>query len=169
MQLRAGAYSTQPHVPRMPPGRQSSSRRHSLRSIAVDLLCFAIPLCNFFTIPFIGVLPGTEVLTLSLILPCLVSRWRRIWSGYNKTILVLMGLWLLSQMITDFYRQSPFESMAKGWAAIVFFSIDLCVATVLLHKNSRRIVIWTVGVIMSNAINTALNPPPENVAWKFGH
>ncbi len=72
-------------------------------------------------------------------------------------------------MITDLYRQSPFDSMAKGWSAIGFFFIDLCVASALLYKNSRRIVIWTIGVTISNAISVYVNPPPEMAVWKFGH
>lgn len=174
MQTPAGAYSRQPRIAFRPVARPPSiSQRESLASYALDVLCFAIPLLNFLPITLIGTLPGGELLTLAAVLPCLVLAWKRIWRGYNRTILILMGLWFLSQLVTDFYRHSPFPLMAKGLAAISFFAIDLIVVSALAYKKPRRIVLLIIGEIIGYMLAFILNSEPDPNAtglnWKFGY
>ncbi|HVJ07681.1 MAG TPA: hypothetical protein VM554_04815 [Acidisarcina sp.] len=173
MQTSSGTYSRQGRIAFRPiTGFSPGAEARTPGSYAIDLFCLALPLANFTSITLIGALPGGEVMTLLVVLPCLLVAWKRIWRGYSKTIFTLMGLWLLSQVVTDFYRHTDFGLAARGFAAIVFFAIDLSVVSALAYKNTRRIILLIIGQILGNALAFYFFNRfwlDEAGAWKFGY
>lgn len=168
MQLTAGAHPRQPRITGQPSALHASRPKDGRISVFLDLASFAIPFASITSVKMIGVLPGGELLTLALVVPCIVWGWERIWRGLNKPLLILMGLWLLSQIVTDFYRQAPFGNMAKGEALIAFFGIDLIVLSAVIDKRERRIVYFTIGAILSNFISISFLGEGIPGDWKFG-
>jgi hypothetical protein len=176
MQNTAEAFSGQPRIGSRPVMRPRLEKPASTAlDYFLDFLCFLIPAANFYTIKFIGVLPLGEVIVLVMFIPCLLTSWKRIWRGYNKTIFMMMGFWLLSQIVSDFYNHSPFENMAKGEALIAFFAMDVVVLSALAYKNYKRILYFGIGYVVEATLGFYFAPVnydsfgDSDASWKFGY
>lgn len=145
------------------------SRRASLKVRTLDAITFIIPALFWFNFSFVGQLVGGEVIVLILIIPFVITSWKnRIWRGYNKPLLILMGTWLLSQIVSDFYNHSRFDSAARGESLIAFFAINFIVLTVLIYGNERRIIYFALGSVIGKAFGTYLWGF-SNADWKFDY
>src|SRR5664279_3674452 len=123
----------------------------------LDAVCFVIPFIMSFTVIVVGSLMFSEVLTLILLVPCVIVSWKKtIWRGFNKPVLILMGLWLLGQIVGDFYNHSPLEKAARGQALIVFFAIDFIVLTTVIRGKERRILYFASGLVAGKILATYL-------------
>ena len=97
---------------------------------------------------------------------------------YLVTITILGCLWFLSQVITDIYRETPFEDWSRGWAKILFFLLDLLGLAVVTRLRLERIMAFSAGASIAMILQTLFFPndfQADNGAgdfaggpWKFG-
>ena len=101
------------------------------------------------------------------------------WLLKNKvfnTVMIFATLWLLSQMITDVYRSTPFEDWTRGWAKIIFFMIDFIGVALLTRFRMDRIATFLAGIAVSYLLQTLFFPDWGQAQgdfvdgpWKFGY
>lgn len=170
MQTPASTFSRNPRmrngaaVPLWQPSRQQS-----LKSRFLDAISFLIPFLFWFDIMVVGRIGGGEIIILILLFPSIIKSWKHvIWRGLNKPILTMMGAWLLSQIISDFYNHSPLNSAMKGEALIAFFALDFMVLTAVIYGNERRILYFAIGAIFGKAIGAYILGYADSV-WKFDY
>ena len=176
MQITTGTIAGRPPLGFKPIGSVRGPKEKSKEiEYVLDFICFLIPASNFLTFKLIGMLPGGELIVLALLIPCLLSYWRRVWRGLNKSIYFMMGMWLLAQIVSDFYNHSPFENAAKGEALIAFFALDLIVLSALAYKNNKRILYYAIGYVVGVSLSVFFFPPgydtmgETGASWKFGY
>jgi hypothetical protein len=176
MQITIGTIPGRPRIGFRPIGTSRGGKEKSKEiEYLLDFICFLIPASNFLTFKLIGMLPAGELIALLLLIPCLLSYWGSIWRGRSKTIYFMMGMWLLAQIVSDFYNHSPFENAAKGEALILFLALDFTVLSALAYKNYRRILYFGIGNALGVAIGFYLAPEEYNslgdsaASWKFGY
>ena len=88
---------------------------------------------------------------LSLVIPFFLRNIRLIkFRGAAGGLLVLGGLWLLNQMITDLYRGSPFEDWSRGWAKILFFFLNAFSLALVSGGRIRPLLCFLVGSACSS-------------------
>jgi len=165
--LHAGVTTTTTSPPQVL-GRTVSSRQ--LESAFADFLVFAIPALEFVQIQVVGRLFATDVLVLATLPFALLARGHRLAAPFPRKLILLGMLWLASQMITDFVRQTPFNDYARGWAKIAFFLASFGVLYVLAHNRPRRLVLYGIGLVVGGVLSFYLSPRPhaEVDPWKFG-
>ena len=94
-----------------------------MKSRFLDVISFLIPFLFWFDITIVGRLGGGEIVILILLIPSVIVSWKHvIWRGLNKPILTLIGAWLLSQIISDFYNHSPLNNALKGEALMRLYA-----------------------------------------------
>jgi hypothetical protein len=156
-------------------GRTSTARvltaPQSSRHLIPDILCFAIPFSSAWNVKFIGELPLGEIMVLFLLPICLINYNKRIWTPLNRSIYIMMGFWLLGQVVSDLYRHSKFTNAAKGVAGIIFFALDLIVLTTIINYKPRRILMFALGVAPMHMIIYLFSPSgwggeQADVVWK---
>ena len=145
------------------------SRQRSMKSRFLDVISFLIPFLFWFDITIVGRLGGGEIVILILLIPSVIVSWKHvIWRGLNKPILTLIGAWLLSQIISDFYNHSPLNNALKGEALIAVFMLDFIVLTAVIYGNEWRILYFTLGTIVGKSI-AAYKCGFANCVWKFDY
>lgn len=138
------------------------------------LACAVAGAVGFFTpflIHIVGDLPVGELLAC-LLLPVLIfMRGRQMMRPTIRPILILMGLWLAGQILTDIYRQTGLVDWLRGDANILFLGIDLLALVALLGKDDRRKVYFIVGYSIGHILAARFQPTREvnGDAWKFGY
>lgn len=140
-------------------------------SACADVTAFAIGVGAELVVHFGGDLPIAEVLVLAAILPLLVVKGRRALRSDLRLVFILMGGWLLNQILTDIYRKTPFQDWTRGDAAIVFFALDLAFAAMLLSQNTKRRILFLVGIAVGALLQVKLQPNDMSIQypWKFGY
>jgi hypothetical protein len=155
------------------------ARQHAnvhLQSRLADVLCFLVPASQALTLKFLGVIPGGELLALPLLPILLVARGVQLWDRRLRSLLGLIGFWLVSQIVADLIHHISPTDMAKGTAAIIFFGIDIAFLFLLINRQERRVIIFGIGTIVGAALYIYLSPGhvavPDGtfaVNWKFGY
>lgn len=143
----------------------------SLLSICGDVLAVLVGLSTSFVIHLVGDLPVAEICTLAMGVPLLVVYRQRAFRRDLMPVYMLMGLWLVSQIVTDVYRHTELVDWMRGDAAIIFFALDLSFAAMLLGHNERRKVLYVVGLVLGSLAVVRLQPTEFSIAepWKFGY
>ena len=156
--------------PGLRPGLRPRRPAFDMRTLWGDALVFLISAVGFLDITLIGQLPYSEILTLALLPALLATQAKTIFRKEYRTIYILMGLWLLNQVITDVYRDMPLDNRAKGIARVVFFAVDVMVLSSLVGTNLRRIRLFFLGMAVSYSGSWLLHPLKGGiaVAWKMG-
>ncbi|WP_109487975.1 hypothetical protein [Occallatibacter savannae] len=136
-----------------------------------DLVTLAIGLTSTLTVKFIGDLPVSEIILLTLLPIIVAMRGRRLRSPQFKIVYSLLALWLFGQVISDLYRHSQFIDWARGDAAIIFFGLDLLGLIVILSGNDRRKLIFVAGAAIGSIVVTIARPSElaQDDPWKFGY
>jgi hypothetical protein len=86
-------------------------------------------------------------------------------------MLVLLLLWLLSQIASDIVRQTPFEDFSRGWAKIVFFGSDMVALVFLIGHSELRLRRFVLGFAAGSLLSLIIEPPiyyESGAIWKFG-
>ncbi len=140
-------------------------------SIAADTVALGIGLTCSFIVRIVGDLPVGEILLLPLLPILLILHGRRVARPGMTLIGVLMGLWLVGQVLSDVLRGSEQNDWMRGDARIIFFAIDIICLMVLLAGNERRktifIAAYAVGSLLAVRFQPALGV--ESDLWKFGY
>jgi hypothetical protein len=139
-------------------------------SLKGDILIFVLPILGLMQIELIGELFLHEII-LILLFPILwLKRGRLLNQTIVKIILLFGFLWLISQIITDIYRETPQEDFLRGWAKIIFFLIAFS-SLVMLLTTPHRCFLW----ISASTIPMFLRPfelfaqdLDPYILWKFG-
>ncbi|WP_047549763.1 hypothetical protein [Methylotenera sp. G11] len=100
-----------------------------------------------------------------------INRYRLLSEPLPRNILLLGGLWLLSQIATDMIRDTPSENYLRGWAAIIFFLIDFCAVYIMVRRKPGVLRVLILGSSLG-AIFAVLALPTdysEIEPWKFGY
>ena len=140
-------------------------------SITADCVALGIGLTCSFIVRIVGDIPVGEILLLPLLPLLLIFHGRRVVRPGMTLIGVLMGLWLIGQILSDVLRATQQNDWMRGDARIIFFAIDIVCLTVLLTGNERRktifIAAYAVGSLLAVRFQPALGV--ESDPWKFGY
>ena len=143
----------------------------------LEIFLFVIGLGSMVKFSFGGEIYVPDII-LGLAMPFFVSKVRlRDFRGVAWVLLLLGGLWLLNQIITDVYRGSPFEDWSRGWAKILFFFLNALSLALMSRGRIRPLVSFLAGNACSIILQTALFPTEFQLggdsfadgAWKFGY
>src|ERR1700684_2763689 len=103
-----------------------------------DALAFIVPMLQAIEIPVAGTLLAAD-LAMVLVLPlALIRHSDRLKLKPIRTILMLGGIWLVSQIVTDLVRESVSEDYLRGWIKIVFVLINFIVVWLVVCGSRRR-------------------------------
>lgn len=143
----------------------SSIRSALTRTTALDVWAFLLPASSFVQATVVGRLILSEILALAL-LPWLLRSQDRL--RPPTWLIVLVGAWFASQVVTDIVVGSAITDWTRGWAAIAFTLIDL-LAILTLAATPSRARIFTLGIAAGGVLSYLFNPTVFMVAdpWKF--
>lgn len=148
-----------------------TQHRQKLESLYGDLLAIVVAFGASFYVHFVGELFIADILLL-LLVPTLMALFpRKLFRPGLNIFLVLIGLWLFGQMVTDYYRGSRTSDWMRGEANIAFLAIDLAGLALLLTRNDRRKVIflaaYAIGSILGNRFEPTIDISGD--PWKWGY
>lgn len=145
--------------------RQGSIRSLLARTTALDVWAFVVPATSFVQARIIGELILSEVLAL-LLLPWLLRSRDRLRAP--KSLLVLLGAWLVSQIASDLIVRSAVRDWTRGWAAIGFTLIDL-LAFLTLASTAARARIVAFGLAAGGVLGVLIDPTSFELSdpWKY--
>lgn len=133
-----------------------------------DMLCFVVPATMPFQIEIVGQLLISEIMVLCL-LPVLIAQRRQLTlDRVPRRVLILGGLWLLNQIVTDLIRGTSFHDYSRGWSAIAFTILDFLCVFLLAQYKVRRVCIQLLGFAVGYGLLSILTPGIANVRWKMG-
>lgn len=130
-------------------------------------VAFAYPLTRLVVIEFFGRLYLTDLVGVVLFLfllkaPDAIERLGRI-----KTVFILLGLWFLSQIVTDIVRDTAPQDYLRVWAKIAFFGIQIAALWLFLPRRRAYLVAFALG--MGLAAGFGVLEEYEGAEWKFGY
>ena len=159
----------QPRARRFQARRLVSSRKFG--PLFADAFACAIGLGATFVVHLVGDIFITELL-LVLMFPLLLAlKGRRIAGRYFRYVLVMLGLWLFGQTVTDFYVGTRGADFVRGTAAIVVFGIQIVSFVILFGENEKRRALFMVSYAIGSLLSAKFHPEMniEGVEWKFGY
>jgi hypothetical protein len=119
----------------------------------------------------VGDLPVAEIF-LAVLLPALIIMGgRQMIRPSIRPVLMMMGLWLAGQIMTDIYRQTALFDWLRGDANIIVFGIDVLALVALLGKSDSRKVAFVLGYSIGHILAAKYKPTHEVDldSWKFGY
>jgi hypothetical protein len=136
-----------------------------------DALAFLVPFTLFIELQIVGRLFVPEVLLATMFPALLMLRGRMLTDPLPRIFLLLAGLWLLGQVLTDFVEATPFFDYSRGWAKIGFTMVNFCALFLLLNGRPRRIVLYATGLAVGGIVEYFVNPSVYAASdpWKFGY
>jgi hypothetical protein len=144
------------------------SRRLNAFAILVGASVLAAGLASAFKVRVIGNLPLAEILFLPLMPILVFIEGRQMIRPTMRPLLILLGVWLVGQIVTDVYRGTVFFDWARGDANIIFFGIDLLALIALLGRSESRKVIFVLGISFGHLLAMKFQPVKGSQSWKFG-
>lgn len=140
-------------------------------SHGADALALAVGFATSFTVHLVGELPVAEAILVPVLPLLLVIHGRRVMRPSLRPVLLLMGLWLFGQVITDVYRGTATAKWMRGDAQILFFAVDLLGLAILLGGNERRKAIFVFGLATGSIAMARFTPSAYalDYPWKFGY
>jgi hypothetical protein len=80
----------------------------------------------------------------------------------------LLGLWALSQILTDIFVDASVANRVKGLARVVFFAVDLAAIAGIIGTSLRRTKIFTLGMIVNFFYTATIGGGGNAIEWKMG-
>lgn len=111
----------------------------------LDFLAFLCPALLFIEFNLIGRVRLSEILLIAILPLLLLMKGRLLFKPWPRTVLLLGFLWLVSQIITDLIRITPFQDFIRGWSRISFFLLCFSSLYLLLVNNKKRILLSFIG------------------------
>lgn len=138
---------------------------------ALDAAALAVGLSASYSIHLIGTIQISEVLMFVLLPLLLITKSGILLPRGMKAIYLLMGIWLLGQLLTDIYRHTIPLNWMRGDARIVFFALNIATLTLLLSKNVRRQAVFIAGYGIGSMLAVRIQPAAAagDYPWKFGY
>ena len=155
-----------------------TARSHLLstfRKALPNVLCIACGLLSGFTISFVGQIPVGE-LVLAAVFPWVLIRsvvnkgWptRMQQLKWYKILVVLVGMMAIGYVVSDLYRGTSSQNLARGWARVGFLAIDLVSLAYLIDGSWRRLQATILALFVGNTLNAILTGPLYGLWWEFG-
>jgi hypothetical protein len=144
---------------------------HTKRRLSfIDVLIVAIPLTQVFKFDFVGVLYGPDIAYLVALPFLLAFNSGNFLRREVRTFLFLASAWLLGAIITDVFRGTPWDDIARGWSKILLFELEFLAIWLLVNNDLRRMILLIVAHALGGALEAVLNPSSlaEYDPWKFG-
>jgi hypothetical protein len=159
-----------PETPQAGPIKRVPTGKRPGKLDPVDILVFLIPFFQFANIRIIGTLTGSDVFFLLLFFYLAARLKLRVSTPLARTFIVLCLLWLLSQIVTDLIRHTPFPNLARSWSNISVTLVAFTVLFTLLYGRPRRIVIYGWGCALGATVTFFVSPSDfaTEYPWKFG-
>jgi hypothetical protein len=135
-----------------------------------DMLAFLIAATLWIKIRFVGEFLGSDIIALAAV-PFIVStRLGRLRSPFAKRFFILSGVGLVSLAATDFWRDTAFDDMLRGWSRNGLFLVSFFVLFTLMRGRPRRIVYFAVGLVVQGYLAFFVTPSDfaRDEPWKFG-
>jgi len=155
--------------------RDSAPLLAAIKDATPAVLCGLVGALSAFTVPIVGLLPVGE-LVLMLVFPWVIFQLvsRRGWPtrmqqlSWYKLMLVFVGVMLAGYVISDLYRGTSNENLARGWARVGFLGIDLVAIAYLIDGSWTRLRIFIFALYFANSLNGMLTNPIDDRWWEFG-
>lgn len=142
-----------------------------IRRYGIYVVLFAIGLSAIVRVELVGTLFLSDFLLLLAAGSALFKAnsgtpWKQ-----AMPFLTLALVWLLSAIVTDLVRGSPFENYSRGWAKIVFFMISFVGLLSLTGTKIDRLMSYFAGLSLGTIIMTTVAPNEfqAGAPWKFGY
>jgi hypothetical protein len=148
-------------------GRSSVVRREWISM--GDAFAFIVPMLQAVEIPVAGTLLAADLAMVVALPLALIRHSDRLKLKPIRTILMLGGIWLVSQIVTDLVRESVSEDYLRGWIKIIFVLINFIVVWLVVCGSRRRFIIYTVGLSLGTIAAYFVHPTIDAVLspWKF--
>jgi hypothetical protein len=136
-----------------------------------DVLVFIVGVGSDLSVHLIGEIQVAEIILICLIPFLILLRSRGALRPGLKPIFLLLGFWLIGQVMTDVYRGSARGDWMRGDARIIFFAIDICGLMLLVGWDHRSKLIYWLGYAISSLLAARFQPTDDTYAypWKFGY
>jgi hypothetical protein len=132
------------------------------------LILFLLGAFSLLEVQLIGRLFIVEVLFACIFVWALFTKEaRKKFPRLIRIALPLIIIWLFVQVATDFYRDTPFEDYARGWAKISFFGADVVAICILSGNRLGNIILFIAGFCLSQIVVAAFYSS-NLMIWKFG-
>lgn len=140
-------------------------------------MVYLYPITLLFEIQVIGKLTIADIVGFFVVIYFLINKKSGYTHKYEKSFNIYISLWLIAQIITDIYRSSSFDDLAKGWSKIIFIAIIFNTIRLLIKNDidkARKFVLITYAVC---AMRVALGlfeyrytgHPIFGMRWRFGY
>jgi O-antigen ligase len=154
---------------REPVSSERPIARLTLLSLGGDMLTFLIATLAFFFVRIVGQLYISEIILLAFLPIFIILHPKRVFRPGLRAIFALMGLWFISQVLTDIYRRTEIQDWMRGDSTIIFFAVDLLSLSILLGNSQRRRIIFIAGLAIGSMIGSKFEPVFDYSAdpWKW--
>jgi hypothetical protein len=134
-----------------------------------DWLVIALGISDALSVHLIGDLPYAEILVM-LVLPFVIAKDSKVFSRPGtRTFLLLAGLWIFSQIISDLVNGSPIQSRLKGIARVLFFAMDFALFSALVGRNTKRVILLAISLAISQMLRLpSFGLSLDATNWKYG-
>ncbi len=158
------------YAPLRPAGNFSPDRTEISNSIALAAIAFFTPTLVFLEFNLVGRIFAPELILIGLLPFLLLTRGRMLAASMPRFFLIMAGLWLSAQVLTDLIRDTPFEDFSRGWSKIIFTTMNFCTLYMLLYGSRQRIVLFALGLAVGGYLTFMINPSDfaTRQPWKFG-
>ncbi|MBO6783464.1 MAG: hypothetical protein JJ899_09380 [Alphaproteobacteria bacterium] len=158
------------YAPLRPAGRYSPDQAETSNNLILAAIAFFTPTVVFLEFNLVGRIFAPELILIGLLPFMLLTRGRMLAAPLPRFFLILAGLWLASQILTDLIRDSDFRDYSRGWSKIIFTSMNFCTLYMLLYGSRQRIVLFALGIAIGGYLTFMFNPSDfaARQPWKFG-
>lgn len=111
------------------------------------IFAFLVSFFSPFSLDFGGQLYISELL-LAVYFVLAPNKSRLLAEPFPKRFLLLGVLWLLSQILSDIFNETPFNNLVRGWASIVFFLVDFAAVYLMTKTRMVRIKALILGLAL---------------------
>jgi hypothetical protein len=147
----------------------------SLQRYGPITICGLVGFLSAFTISLGGQMPVSELI-LMVIFPWVLMRayYRREWPsrllqlGWFHLLLLLWGFTAAGYVVSDLYRETPFDNLIRGWARVGFLLIDLVSIAYLVDSSWSRLRLLVLALYAGRVLEAIIYGPLYGQWWKFG-
>jgi len=135
-----------------------------------SITAFVAPTLVFIKLTYVGSIYITEMVIGLLLAHALLSGAWAMRDRNLRKCLMLCGLWLAGQIISDLVNVTAYENYIRGWAKILVIITNIVGIYILMGDNRRRWTGFGLGYALGCAISYYYDPSiyAENMPWKFG-
>lgn len=122
-------------------------------NLCLYLLVFTVGATRFFDLTLVGRVPLSEIIAFGAI-PFLMSGvpWSR-FSQRMRTVLILLGLWILGVIVSDFVNTFEMSRFVRGIAKPVWCFLWLLFFVGVIHRDFRALLWYPAGVVVASLQN----------------